>query len=83
MQGWDENAGPGASLQRLAAWLVEQDRKGVLAIPDPDHAAEMFTGMALGHGHLRTLLGVPHPRLDRIEACARETARRFIRAFAP
>lgn len=76
-------AGPGASLSRLSAWLAEQDRKGVLAVPDPDHAAEMFTGMALGHGHLRTLLGVSHPRMDRVEACARETARRFIRAFQP
>jgi hypothetical protein len=50
-------------------------------VHDPDHAAEMFTGMVLGHGHLRSLLGVPHPRMDRIDACAREAAHRFVRAF--
>lgn len=76
-------AGPGASLKRLSDWLRDQDRLGVLSIPDPDHAAEMFTGMVLGHGHLRSLLGVPHPRMDAIEPCAREAARRFVRAFRP
>ena len=50
-------------------------------IPDPAVAAEMFAGMALGHGHLRSLLGVAHPSADRIPQQARETARRFIRAL--
>ena len=74
--------GPAESLRRLAGWLAEQHRKGLLLIPDPAHAAEMFTGMAVGHGHLRALLGIQHPEID-IEARARETARRFVRAFAP
>lgn len=75
-------AGPRESLRRLAAWLTEQDRKGVLSVPDPDTAAEMFAGMVLGHGHLRGVLGVPHPPFDR-DTRAAETARRFLRAFAP
>ena len=74
-------AGPGESLRRLSAWLAEQDRAGRLSVPDPDAAAEMFSGMALGHGHLRGVLGVPHPPIDR-DARAAETARRFLRAFA-
>lgn len=77
------DAGPGESLRRLAAWLADQDAAGRLRIPDPAVAAEMFAGMALGHGHLRSLLGVAHPSADRIPQQARETARRFIRAFAP
>lgn len=77
------DAGPGESLRRISAWLAEQDRAGRLNVPDPDHAAEMFSGMALGHGHLRSLLGVAHPHADQTDARARETARRFIRAFAP
>lgn len=77
------DGGPGESLRRLSAWLRDQDRKGLLSVPDPDHAAEMFSGMALGHGHLRSLLDVAHPALDDLPARARETARRFIRAFAP
>ena len=76
------DAGPGESLRRLAAWLAEQDRQGLLSVPDPATAAEMFTGMTLGHSHLRTALGIPHPVAD-LETRARETARRFILAFAP
>ncbi|MBA4805121.1 MAG: TetR/AcrR family transcriptional regulator [Brevundimonas sp.] len=75
-------AGPAEGLRRLSAWLAAQDRSGALAIPDPDAAAEMFSGMVLGHGHLRSLLAVPHPPFDRA-ARAAEAARRFLRAFAP
>lgn len=75
-------AGPGEGLRRLSAWLAEQDRLGLIAAPDPDAAAEMFSGMVLGHGHLRAVLGVPHPTFDRDRRAA-ETARRFLRAFAP
>lgn len=75
------DAGPGESLRRLAVWLSDQDRAGRLSVPDPAHAAEMFTGMTLGHGHLRAILGVPHPEAD-IPARATEVARRFVRAFA-
>ncbi|HEY0928103.1 TetR/AcrR family transcriptional regulator [Brevundimonas sp.] len=76
------DAGPAEGLRRLSKWLAEQDRQGRLSVPDPDAAAEMFAGMTLGHGHLRGVLGVPQPAFD-VQARARETARRFIRAFAP
>lgn len=75
-------AGPAEGLRRLSAWLSDQDRNGALTVPHPDAAAEMFAGMVLGHGHLRSVLGVRHPVFDR-ETRARETARRFIRAFSP
>lgn len=74
-------AGPGESLRRMSAWLAEQDARGLLSVPDPDLAAEMFSGMVLGHGHLRGMLGLAHPPID-VETRARETARRFLRAFA-
>lgn len=77
------DAGPGESVRRIAAWLAEQDRLGLLSVPDPAGAAEMFAGMVLGHGHLRSVLGLPHPDAADAPARARETARRFIRAFAP
>ena len=76
-------AGPDQGLRRIADWLALQDQAGRLRVPDPDHAAEMFSGMALGHSHLRSLLGVDHPNTDKVEARAHETARRFIRAFGP
>ena len=75
-------AGPAEGLRRTAAWLAEQDRLGFLSVPDPLAAAEMYSGMVLGHGHLRGVLGIPHPPIER-ETRARETARRFMRAFAP
>ena len=74
-------AGPGEGLSRLSAWLTEQDRAGVLKVPDPTAAAEMYSGMVLGHGHLRAVLGLAPPTFD-IQTRARETARRFILAFA-
>jgi hypothetical protein len=77
------DAGPGESVRRIGAWLAEQDRLGLLCVPDPAAAAEMFSGMVLGHGHLRSVLGLPHPHHDEAPARALETARRFIRAFAP
>lgn len=75
-------AGPAEGLRRLSAWLAEQDRLGLLSVPDPDAAAEMFSGMVLGHGHLRGILGVSQPPFD-LERRAAGTARRFLRAFAP
>ena len=74
-------AGPAEGLRRLSAWLAEQDRAGHLSIPDPDAAAEMYVGMIMGHGHLRTILNIPHPPFD-LEARARETAERFLAAHA-
>lgn len=74
-------AGPAEGLRRLAAWLAEQDRQGLLSVPDPAVAAEMYSGMVLGHGHLRGVLGVPHPVFER-DVRAKEAARRFMRAFA-
>ncbi len=75
-------AGAGESLGRLTAWLTEQDARGVLRVPDPLLAAEMFTGMTMGHGYLRGVLGVEEPPMDRAGR-ARQTAERFLKAFAP
>ncbi|WP_298158726.1 TetR/AcrR family transcriptional regulator [Brevundimonas sp.] len=76
------HAGPGESLRRLGLWLAEQDARGALRVPDTTTAAEMFTGMTMGHGYLRGILGIDEPEIDH-SLRARETAERFIRAFAP
>ncbi|WP_439476501.1 TetR/AcrR family transcriptional regulator [Brevundimonas sp.] len=75
-------AGPAEGLRRLSAWLAEQDKLGLLAVPDSDAAAEMFSGMVLGYGHLRGVLGVAQPPFD-LDRRAAEAARRFLRAFVP
>lgn len=76
------DAGPMESLRRLADWLEGQHAAGRVKTPDPLHAAEVFAGMTLGHAHLRHMMAVPHPPFD-VERRARDTARRFLRAFAP
>lgn len=73
--------GPAESLRRLSIWLAEQHAEGRLVVRDPEAAAEMFSGMVLGHAHLRHVMGVSHPAFD-VEAKAQDAAIRFIRAFS-
>ena len=76
-------AGPRRGVRLLAAWLAEQTRLGRLDVPEPEEAAEMFTGLVLGHGHLRAMLDVPQIPPERRRARAREAARVFLAAYAP
>lgn len=76
-------AGPRRSLFELAAWLAEQTRLGRLEVADPEQAAEMFSGLVLGHGHLRAMLDVPQLAPENRAARAREAARIFVAAYAP
>lgn len=76
-------AGPLEGRRRLAAWLEAQTRAGRLAVDDPDMAAEMFSGMVLGHGHLRAFFGLQAIDPARAAERARACAARFVRAFAP
>lgn len=75
------DAGPGESVRRLSQWLADRDREGLLRVPDPDLAAEIFSGMALGYGHLRAMLGLESEVID-IPARASEATARFLKAFA-
>jgi TetR/AcrR family transcriptional repressor of mexJK operon len=75
--------GPQEGRRRLAEWLRKQTDAGRLDVPDPDQAAEMFSGMVLGHGYLRGLLGLEGIDPARIKERARACAERFVRAFAP
>lgn len=76
-------AGPAEGRRKLAEWLERQTRAGKLQVDDPVQAAEMFSGMVLGQGHLRGLLGLQgvDPRI--VKTRARACAERFVRAFAP
>ena len=76
-------AGPAEGLRRLSDWLAEQTRAGRLNTPNPDEAAEMFTGLVLGHAHLRSMLNVPQIDDERRAHRAREAARIFVTAYAP
>ena len=43
----------------------------------------MFTGLVLGHAHLRSMLNVPQIDDERRAHRAREAARIFVTAYAP
>ena len=75
-------AGPGESLRRLAAWIADQQKAGVIGPADPLEAAEAFTGLVLGHAHLRAMMATPHPEIDTPRRAA-DAARRFLRAYGP
>lgn len=77
------DGGPGASLRKLSTWLRDQDARGLLSIDDPDHAAEMFSGMALGHAHLRSMLGVTDLGTLGVPDHGERVARAFMRAYGP
>lgn len=74
-------AGPKRSLNMLAAWMSEQTRLGKLHVPNPDEAAEMFSGLVIGHGHLKTMLGVEQIAPVAIPDHAREAVRVFMSAY--
>jgi len=76
-------AGPAEGRRKLAQWLTAQTGLGLLKVDDPVQAAEMFSGMVLGHGHLRGLLGLQGIDPATAKSRARECAERFVRAFAP
>lgn len=75
-------SGPDKSLARIAQWLELQDRKGLLCVPNPPEAAEIFVGMVMGHAHFRLILGLK-PFVHDANIHAAEAAARFIRAYAP
>lgn len=74
-------AGPAEGLRQLSAWLAQENRAGRLSIPEPDAAAEMFSGMVMGHGHLRMILDIETPAFDP-QARAADVADRFMKAFS-
>jgi AcrR family transcriptional regulator len=76
-------AGPGRSVRRLAGYLEQQDRAGMLAVPDPVLSAEQFLGALTAHVHLRAVLGVAAASLDEVEAIVGHAVSSFLDAHAP
>ncbi|MCW2243540.1 TetR/AcrR family transcriptional regulator [Azospirillum canadense] len=49
-------AGPAKTMEQIVGYMEEVDRKGQLAIPDPQLAAEQLVGLVKSHTHLRYML---------------------------
>lgn len=77
-------AGPLSARRQLAAFLKTETELGRLKVEDFEEAAEIFSGMVLGHGQLRSLLRLPSDKTaEQYAHLAREAAVRFMRAYAP
>jgi TetR/AcrR family transcriptional repressor of mexJK operon len=74
-------SGAQRAAQALAAYLALQSDRGVLAVHDPELAAEHFFGMLAGYRQYRALLGVEEPGRQLVDNRASETVRAFLRAY--
>jgi TetR/AcrR family transcriptional regulator, mexJK operon transcriptional repressor len=72
-------AGPGHTRALLAGYFEQQARRGTLRVPDPEQAAQEFSGLLLGNLHLQCVLGLRDaPGRDEIEAIVRSAVGRFL-----
>lgn len=77
-------AGPRSAHRRLASFLKGESEAGRLAIGDPLEAAEIFSGMAIGHKQIRLLMGLPiEMDEEALTRFSNDVAHRFVRAYAP
>ena len=74
-------SGASRAAQALATYLANQSARGILAVTDPELAAEHFFGMLAGHRQYRALLGVAEPGRPSDDTRAVATVRAFLRAY--
>lgn len=74
-------AGPSAGLCGISGYFAELDRLGLLEVPDPDLAAELFTGMLKSDLHSRRLLGLPGGRP--VDEMAEAAVKMVVAAYRP
>lgn len=72
-------SGPQRSHERLAEYLRQAQERGLLACGDPQRAAEMLLGMAVGLDLVRAMYRQPSP--DRSRQARGDHARRVVGAF--
>jgi AcrR family transcriptional regulator len=67
----------------MAGWLRRQCERGVIALDDPRHAAEMLRGMMIMEPQRAVMLGQrPAPRREEIVTWARQCAQLFLKGCA-
>lgn len=77
-------AGPAHAVKELAGYLATQTKTGLLAIDEPELAAEQFFGMLTGLIQWRALLGVRDDRASTdLDKAIRQAVRAFLRSYAP
>lgn len=74
--------GPERLNNDLAAYLRRAHAAGMLKVPNPLQAADLFLAMFLGSGHIRGLLILDKPGAKEDRALLREAVRVFMAAYA-
>ncbi|HTZ29452.1 MAG TPA: TetR/AcrR family transcriptional regulator [Streptosporangiaceae bacterium] len=67
----------------IAAYLADSDRRGTLAVPDPQTAARQFVWLASVEAQVRSLRGVEPLGSREISSIASDTATLIVRAHQP
>lgn len=76
------HAGPAMGRAKVGAYLTGMNERGLMDVPDPHQAADLFFGMLKGNIHMRGLLGMPVEQHE-IEEIADSAARMMLAAFPP
>jgi TetR/AcrR family transcriptional repressor of mexJK operon len=75
--------GPVRGKQRIADVLAGLDRRGLLAIPDPWLATDLFVNMLRGEVFHRALLGLDGPARLSLDGTIAEAVRVMLAAYGP
>ncbi|HET6307452.1 MAG TPA: TetR/AcrR family transcriptional regulator [Rhodopila sp.] len=76
------SAGPARAVGAMAEWLAEETRRGRLAVPDPEFAAEQFFNLCQTRLVLRRRLGMlPDPPDSDIDAVVAASVKMFLRSY--
>jgi TetR/AcrR family transcriptional repressor of mexJK operon len=76
------SAGPARVVGAMADWLAEETRRGRLAVPDPEFAAEQFFHLCQTRLVLRRRLGLlPDPSDSDIDAVVAAAVAMFLRSY--
>lgn len=73
--------GPNAAVSRLADYLREQERTGVLKLGDAEAVARQYFGMIRSDLHMRAALGIELPGEEAIHGEIKRAVKMFLREY--
>jgi len=82
-RSWRDDERGQSLIAAISAYLAGCDRRGTLAVPDPQTAARQFVWLASVEAQVRSLRGVEPLSTREINSVARDTATLIVRAHQP
>ncbi len=77
-----QNAGPGLAQPKLTAHLTRLSSRGVLAVPDPERAANQLTSLLIGEVQTMSLFGAVDVPARRVDDIVTSGVQVFLRAYS-